>query len=202
MIRIGLTGTLAAGKSTVGRMFERWGACRIDADELAREAVAPGTVGLAAIREEWGDTVLDERGSLDRDAMRRIVFADEIERARLEAIVHSEVRRLRSARTATAEREGELVLVNDVPLLFESGLESECETIVVVDAPISVRRERARRTRGWSGEEFESIETTQLSPAEKRARADHLIENDGTWAELETKARAVWDDLLGGREAG
>ena len=202
MIRIGLTGSLAAGKSTVGRMFERWGARRIDADQLAREAVAPGTAGLTAIREEWGDAVLDERGSLDRDAMRRIIFADESERARLEAIVHSEVRRLRSDRTATAEREGALVIVHDVPLLFESGLESDCDTIVVVDAPVSVRRDRARRTRGWSDEEFESIERTQLSPAEKRARADHLIENDGTWAELERKARGVWGELLSGTEAG
>jgi dephospho-CoA kinase len=201
-MRIGLTGTLAAGKSTVGRMFERWGARRIDADDLAREAVAPGTPGLAAIRESWGEAVLHEDGSLDRDAMRRIVSADASERRRLEAIVHAEVRRLRAARTSEAEGEGAVIVVHEVPLLFESGLDRDCDAIVVVDAAVSTRRDRVRQRRGWTDEEFESIEAAQLSSDEKRARADHVIENDGTRAELEGKARAVWDVLLASPEAG
>lgn len=195
MIRVGLTGSLAAGKSAVGRLFERWGAHRIDADELAREAVAPGSPGLEAIRREFGDEVLDADGSLDRSGMRRIAFASETDRRRLESIVHAEVRRLRAARVEEARRLEIRRVVEEVPLLFEVGLEEEYDAIVVVDAPTAVRIERAAQTRGWTPEDFASIESAQLPGSEKRALADYVIENAGTWEELEIRAREVWDEL-------
>lgn len=198
MIRVGLTGTLAAGKSTVGHLFERWGARRLDADELAREAVAPGTPGLEAIRSEFGDVVLDASGALDRSRMREVAFACEADRRRLEAIVHAEVRRLRAARVDEARRLDTAILVEEVPLLFESGLEGEYDAIVVVDAPNTVRFERASRTRGWTRQEFASIDAAQLPGPEKRARAHHVIENVGSREELEARARQVWDEIRAG----
>lgn len=195
MIRVALTGTLAAGKTAVGRLFESWGAHRIDADELAREAVAPGSAGLEAIRREFGDDVLDASGSLDRSSMRRIAFASEVERRRLEAIVHAEVRRLRAARVEEARRTERRVVVEEIPLLFEIGLEGEYDAVVVVDAPHAVRLARAARTRGWAEDEFASIEATQLPGPEKRARADYVIENAGSREELEARSRLIWSEL-------
>lgn len=201
MIRVGLTGTLAAGKTAVGRLFEGWGAHRIDADELGREAVAPGSLGLEAIRREFGDEVLDETGALDRALMRRIAFAAEPDRQRLEAIVHAEVRGLRARRVEEAARKGVRIIVEEVPLLFEVGLEGDYDVIVVVDAPEAVRLERAARTRGWTADEFESIEATQLPAARKRGLANHVIENAGSRRELEARARAIWDELQSAVEA-
>lgn len=196
MIRVGLTGTVASGKTTVARLFERWGACRIDADELARRAVAPGTEGLARIRERWGERVLGPDGSLDREAMRRLAFADPEARRRLEEIVHAGVRSLREERLAGARAAGAEVTVEEIPLLFEVGLDGSFDALVTVDAPVALRRRRAAESRGWSREEFEAVEAAQLPAEEKRRRADHVIVNDGTLTELEAGARAVWARLL------
>jgi dephospho-CoA kinase len=201
MIRVGLTGTLAAGKTAVGRLFERWGAHRIDADELAREAVAPGSPGLEAIRREFGDEALDAAGFLDRTRMRRVAFASQVDRRRLEAIVHTEVRRLRAARLAEAGRLDTRIVIEEVPLLFEVGLEGEYDAIVVVDAPEAVRLERASRARGWTADEFASIEATQLPGAEKRGRAEYVIDNAGSREELEACSRLIWDELQSLAEA-
>lgn len=195
--RIGLTGTLGAGKSSVGRFFERWGAFRIDADRLAREAVAPGRPAHRRIRSRWGDRVLDETGGLDRAALRRIVLADPAERRRLEEIVHPAVRALRAERRREAERAEARWIVEEVPLLFEVGLEGEYDRIVVVDAPPELRRERVLAARAISDDEFEALERAQIPAAEKRRRADFLVVNDGTLAELESRARHVWEQLTG-----
>lgn len=194
MIRVGLTGTLAAGKSTVGRLFESWGAARIDADRLARDAVAPGTDALERIRERWGDEVIAPDGSLDRAALRRRVFGDEGARAELERIVHAEVRRLREAWRRDMARRAEVV-VEEIPLLFETGLDRGYDTIVVVDAPRSVRRARAAEQRGWTAEEFARVEAAQMDPAEKRERADYVLWNDGDLAVLERAAGDVWNAI-------
>lgn len=196
MIRVGLTGAVASGKSTVGRLFERWGAWRIDADELARRAVAPGTEGLARVREIWGERVIAEDGSLDREAMRRLVFADSEARRRLEEIVHAGVRRLRDDRLAEARAAGAEVTVEEIPLLFEVGMDDRFDAVVTVDAPVALRRRRAAASRGWSREEFDAVEAAQMPVEEKRARSDHVIVNDGTRAELEQAARSVWERLL------
>ncbi len=195
-LRVGLTGTVAAGKSTVGDLFEGWGATRVDADRLAREAVAPGTPALDAIRERWGEDVLSG-GALDRDAMRRIAFADDAARRELEAIVHAGVRRLREAWRERAALEGATILVEEIPLLLERGLADDYDAIVVVDAPVEVRCERAGRSRGWSPEEFQRIDASQLPSSEKRAAADFVIDNAGDLPALEEKAAAVWRALEG-----
>ncbi len=192
MLEVGITGTVGAGKSTVGRLFERWGARRIDADELSREAVAPGTPALEEIVEAWGEEVLAEDGSLDRAALRERVFGDPEARERLESIVHPEVRRLREERLRRARREGVEVAVGEVPLLFETGMEGDFDLVVVVDAPREQRRRRLRSARGLSDETFEAIESAQWSGERKRAAADLVIVNDGTLEELEASARAAW----------
>lgn len=197
MIRVGLTGTLGAGKSTVGRLFERWGAFRVDADRLAREAVEPGSGALERIRRTWGDRVLDAEGVLDRGALRRLVTRDPEARRRLERIVHPEVARLRAERRREAEDRGVEVFVEEVPLLFEVGLEEEFDRVVVVDAPEETRRRRVSRGREIDAAEFEAMDAAQMTGAEKRARADHVIWNDGDRASLERKARKVWERIRG-----
>lgn len=194
-LEVGLTGSLAAGKSTVGRSLEARGAVRIDADELAREAVRPGSAALEEIRGIWGDRVLTRDGSLDRSAMRSVVFGDPGARARLEEIVHAGVRALRRRRHEAAERSGARIIVDEIPLLFELGLEDRYDAVVVVDAPVELRRERAMAGRGWTAAEFDAIEASQLAAAEKVARADHVIFNDGDEAALEAATAAVWRAL-------
>ncbi|MFQ5678175.1 MAG: dephospho-CoA kinase [Gemmatimonadota bacterium] len=195
MIRLGLTGSLGAGKSTVGRLFEAWGATRMDADELAREAVVPGSPAMEAICRAWGARVLDETGRLDRAALRRLVAADPEARAKLEAIVHPEVARLRAEGRARAARDGVELLVEEVPLLFEVGMEEEFDALVVVDAPVALRRERVLRNRGLSAGEFDALEAAQGAPAEKRRRADFLLWNARGREELADQARGVWEAL-------
>lgn len=195
MLEVGLTGTVGAGKSTVGRLFESWGACRVDADRLAREAVAPGSRGLAEVREAFGEKVIDAEGALDREAMRRRAFADPDVRRRLEAIVHPEVRRLKEERAEEARAGGCEVLVAEVPLLLEGGMEDDFDLVVVVDAPREQRRRRVEEERGLDRETFEAIEGAQWPAERKRSAADVVIDNDGTLDRLEAEARAVWEAI-------
>lgn len=195
MIRIGVTGTVAAGKSTVGQLFEDWGAARVDADELARVAVAPGSVGLRRVVEALGESALGDNGEMDRPAVRSLVFHDAEARARLERIVHAEIARLRADWRERCVDDGARILVEEVPLLFETGMEDQYDAIVVVDAPVATRRRRAMATRGWTDEEFDAVEASQLEPAVKRSRADFVIWNDGDTDGLATSARTVWDEL-------
>lgn len=195
MLRVGLTGTVGSGKSTVGRLLERRGAVRVDADELARRAVAPGSPGLAAVRDAFGAEVLDEDGSLDRDAMRERVFTDADARGRLEAIVHPEVRRLLEERAGEARSRGREVLVAEVPLLFEGGMEEAFDLVIVVDAPREERERRVREERGVGTETFEAIEEAQWSAERKRRAADLVVVNDGTLEELESRVEEVWEEI-------
>jgi dephospho-CoA kinase len=196
MIRIGLTGTVAAGKSTVGRLFEVWGGRRVDADVLARAAVSPGSTGLQEVVDLFGPEVLGDDGALDRGAVRRRVFGDADARVALERIVHAEVRRLREEWREHSIAEGATVLVEEIPLLFESGMAGDYDAIVVVDAPVEVRRQRSVASRDWSVEEFDAIDASQLEAAEKRRLADHVIWNDGDRESLEEAASAVWSMLV------
>ncbi len=195
MFRIGLTGNIASGKSTVARVWQRLGAPVIDADVLARRAVEPGSPGLRRIAEEFGPGVLDETGALDRAAMRDIVFRDPAARARLEAIVHPEVGRLREEEEARLEAAGERIVVHDIPLLFEAGLEERFDAVVLVDASEVVRLERLVRDRGLAEDEARRMIDAQMPASLKRGRADYVIENDGTIEELERKAEEVWREL-------
>ena len=196
MLKVGLTGNIAAGKSTVARAWKELGAVVIDADELARRAVDPGTPAYQAIAAEWGDTVLVAGGGeLDRAALRRIVFADPSARERLEQIVHPAVAALRDELYRQAESRGESLVVADIPLLFEVGLVDEFDAIVLVDAPEEVRLVRLVGDRGMDPEEARRMITAQMPSELKRARADYVIENTGSVADAERRAREVWDEL-------
>jgi dephospho-CoA kinase len=196
MIRVGLTGSVAAGKSTVGQLFEMWGASRVDADTLARLAVEPGSEGLERIVALWGEDILAEDGTLDRAAVRRRVFDDPAARAVLEGVVHAEVRRLRDLWRDGEIAAGATIIVEEIPLLFETGLSEGYDVIVMVDAPPAERRRRALASRGWSVEEFDAIDASQMPAEEKRARSDHVIVNDGAREDLENASRSVWNSVV------
>lgn len=193
---MGLTGSVAAGKSAVGRQFEAWGAARLDSDELAGEGIRPGSAGLARIRNMFGDDVLDSRGALDREAMRDRLLADPEAWGRLEEIVHAEVRELRDRRLAELAAAGASIVVEEIPLLFETGLEDDYAVIVAVDAESELRQARALASRGWDADWFETVESRQLAAADKRERADYVIVNDGDLDALVSAARVVWDAIM------
>ena len=201
MIRIGLTGTMGAGKSTVSGLFESWGARRVDADVLARQVVEPGQPGLEAIRRTFGARMLRSDGTLDRAALRAVVFEDPAALRRLEAIIHPAVDRRRAVLLEDARREGARVAVIEIPLLFEKELRGEFDTVVVVDAPEDVRRRRVYETRGLTPEEFSAMDSAQWPGERKRAAADHVIWNDDDLASLESEAREVWDAVTGASAA-
>jgi dephospho-CoA kinase len=191
---VGLTGGIGAGKSAVAQRLAQLGAVVIDADALSREAVAPGTEGLAEVVAAFGSEVLAADGSLDRPALGKLVFGDEAARRRLESIIHPRVR----ARTAelVAAAPPDAVVVNDVPLLVEAGYRDRFQLVVVVLAPLEVRIERLARTRGMSRTEAESRIAAQATDEQRREVADVVIDNDGTLADLRTRVDAVWNDVL------
>lgn len=195
MLKVGLTGNIASGKSSVASVWQQLGATVIDADLLARQAVEPGTPALQAITEEWGAGMLDEQGVLDRGALRDLVFRDPVARERLEQIVHPAVRALRDVEYGNAQARGEQVIVADIPLLFEAGLVDEFDVVVLVDAPEEVREERLVRDRDLDSEEARRMIVAQMPADLKRARADIVIENTGTLDELQERAREVWQRL-------
>lgn len=192
MLVVGLTGNIGSGKSAVARMLEARGVPVIDADVLAREAVAAGSPALRAIVARWGPGMLATDGSLDRAALRRVVFADAAERRALDAIVHPDVRALRDALLAAARSKGEPAVVCDIPLLFEAGLERDVDVVLLVHAPRDVRLERLVRDRGLSPAEALAMIDAQLPAEAKRARSGYVIENDGTLDTLRARVEATW----------
>jgi dephospho-CoA kinase len=195
MLLVGLTGNIASGKSTVSRMFAERGATIIDSDVLARQAVEPGTPGHARIAERWGDAVLSSDGRLDRAALRRIVFADPGQREELNAIVHPEVERMREQLLRAAARRGDRIVVCDIPLLFEKQLADRFDRVVLVDAPRAMRLERLARDRGLTEADAADMIAAQMPAELKRARADIVIDNDGTIDDLERQVAAAWQAL-------
>ena len=195
MLLVGLTGNIASGKSTVAQLFGRWGATLIDADVLARQAVDVGMPAYHAIVERWGQSVTAPDGLIDRRELRQRVFSDSEQLEALNAIVHPEVQRLRDELVDDARRRGDRIVVCDIPLLFERRLADQFDRIVLVDAPRPVRMERLVRDRGLEMTEAMKMIASQMPAELKRARADYLIDNTGTPAELEARAREVWHAL-------
>ena len=193
-MRVGLTGGVASGKSTVATMLRELGAVVIDADAIAREVVATGTPGLAAVVAEFGEELLTAKGELDRPAMGRLVFHDDDARRRLEAIVHPLVFE-RYAEQEAAAPQGALV-VHDIPLLVESGRASEFDAVVVVDVPRELQVERMLRDRGWSLVDAEARIAAQATDEQRRAVADVVIVNDADLERLASVANQVWDRFL------
>jgi len=195
MFRVGLTGNVASGKSTVLDYFRQWGAATVDADVLAREAVAPGTPGLAAVIRRFGAAIQLPDGGLDRGALRQRVMADPAERAALNAIVHPEVARLAAERDAALRKSGARIVVHDIPLLFEVLDPGDFDAIVLVDAPAGLRRQRLMLDRGLSAADADALIAAQQPSAAKRNRSHFLIDNGGDRAALESQARAAWRKL-------
>lgn len=199
---IGLTGGIAAGKSTVAARLAEHGAVVIDADRLAREAVAPGSPGLAAVVERFGPRVLDAEGELDRAALGAIIFGDPEDRAALNAIVHPEVRRLFHERVQeVAAAAPDAVVVYDVPLLVESRAAEEFSLIVVVHAPADLRVERLVALRGMDPASARDRVAAQASDDERLAVADVVIDTSGTLESTIEQVDALWQRLVAERAA-
>lgn len=196
MLSIALTGNIAAGKSTVAELFKGWGATLIDADQLVRQAQAPGQPVLGDIAARFGAEVISSDGSLDRAALRARVLADAAALADLNCIVHPEVHRRRLELLGEARARGDRIVVSDIPLLFEADDPGAFDAVVLVDAPETVRRARLLASRALSSEEVGRMMAAQLASTPKRARSDYVIDNDGDLAALERAARAVWEALL------
>jgi dephospho-CoA kinase len=199
-VRVGLTGGIASGKSTVSAILRELGAVVIDADALAREVVAKGTPGLAAVVEEFGPGLLTSDGDLDRPAMGALVFNDESARKRLEAIVHPLVFE-RIVDLETHAPEGS-VIVHDIPLLAESGRASApdrggFDAVIVVDAPPDVQVERMVRDRGWTERDALARIAAQATPEDRRAIATYLVENTGSREDLRRQVEKIYGDLTG-----
>lgn len=195
MLNVALTGNVASGKTAVADRWRTLGVPVVSADELARQAVEPGSDGLDRVVEAFGDDVLGADGRLDRDRMRGVVFDDPEARKRLEEIVHPIVWRLREKWLNECRAQGASVAVSEIPLLFETGREDDFDAVVLVDAPVDVRLERMVRDRGLSAEEARRIIDAQMDAAEKRGRADYVLDNVGTLPELEVMADRVLAQL-------
>jgi len=195
MLNVGLTGNIASGKSTVTELFRRWGATIIDADGLVREAQAPGTPVLAAIASRFGSAMLRPDGTLDRAALRHKVMNNPAALADLNAIVHPDVHRRRDELMRRAAARGDRIVVSDIPLLFEAVDPAAFDVVVLVDAPVEIRRQRLLANRDLSPSDAERMLAAQLPSNSKRTRSDYVIDNMGDLAALERAARKVWEAL-------
>lgn len=190
---VGLTGGIGAGKSAVAARLATHGAVLIDADQLSRAVVAPGTPGLAEVVALFGPAVLGEDGRLDRAAIGALVFGDRAARRALEAIIHPRVL-ARSTAIAAGVAE-DAVVVNDVPLLVEAGLSAAYDVVVVVRAASELRIQRLLRDRGLSEPEVLARMGTQATDQQRAAVADIVIDNDGSYEALLAAADEVWREL-------
>lgn len=193
-MRVGLTGGVASGKSTVAGMLMDLGVVLVDADVLAREVVTPGTDGLTAVVDAFGTDVLTEAGELDRPAVGRLVFGDPERRRALEAIIHPRVR-ARAAELEAAAPAGALV-VHDIPLLVETGQAGDFDAVVVVDAPPDLQRRRMMERRGMSAEDAEARIAAQADRGTRLAAATHVVENTGDLDTLRARVEEVHASLL------
>lgn len=196
MIRVGLTGGIGSGKSTVSRLLASYGAVVVDADLVAREVVEPGTPGLAAVVEAFGTAVLLPTGALDRNALGKVVFGDAAARARLSGILHPLIGERSGELMEAASASGAPMLVHDVPLLVESSLQSRYDVVVVVDASPAVQLDRLVRLRGMSSADAQARIAAQASREDRLAAATVVLDNDGTVEELTGQVQALWADLL------
>lgn len=192
---VALTGGIASGKTTVANLLAEHGALLIDSDQLAREVVEPGTPGLAQVVTRFGEQVLTQAGSLDRQALGDIVFADAAARADLNAIIHPLVRRRRAELIAQAA--ADQIVVSVIPLLVETGLVDQFDAVVVVDVPSQTQVARLVRRNDISPEQAQARLDAQASRAERLAAADWVVTNSGSRAELEAQVERLWSQMCG-----
>ncbi|MGW6132236.1 dephospho-CoA kinase [Cellulomonas sp. NPDC055163] len=200
MQRIGLTGGIAAGKSVAASHLAELGAVVIDYDQLAREAVEPGSVGLDEVAEAFGPGVVGADGALDRAALAALVFTDAAALERLNGIIHPVVRRLAAEReAAAATADAGAVVVHDIPLLVETGRGDEFHVVVVVHAPVAQRLGRLVEGRGLARDEAERRIAAQTSDETRAAAADVVLDGTGTDAGLRAQVDALWARLAAER---
>jgi len=193
-MRVGLTGGVGAGKSTVAKLLAEHGAVIIDADAIAREVVEPGTPGFAAVVDAFGDEVVGADGALDRPKLASIVFADDEQRSRLNAIVHPLVGE-RTTELMSAAPDGAIV-VYDVPLLVESGLAEGFDFVLVVEASVPTRLARLA-ARGMPEDDARNRIAAQASDEQRRVVADAVVRNDGSLDDLRVQVEDVWQRIAG-----
>lgn len=193
MLRVGLTGGIGAGKSEVSRRLAAQGAVLIDADAIAREVVAPGTPGLAAVIAEFGEDLLKPDKSLDRERLAGIVFADAGRLARLNAITHPLVGERMAAAEAGAGPDA--IVVHDVPLIAENNLKAGYDLVVVVDVPEHVQLDRLVKHRQMTQEQAEARMAAQASREDRLAIADLVVDNSSSLAELDRQVGDLWAEL-------
>lgn len=200
VLRVGLTGGIGSGKSEVSRRLAGRGAAILDADRAARQVVEPGTPGLARIAGAFGRGVLRADGSLDRERLGEIVFADQAQRERLNAIVHPLVRDVMVEEQERARQSGAAVIVEDVPLLAENGMAPLYDLVVVVDVPEQVQLERLTAQRGMPAEQARARMAAQASRGDRLAIADLVVDNSGTLADLDARVGELWAAITAARE--
>jgi dephospho-CoA kinase len=193
--RIALTGGIATGKSHVRAEIERLGVPTIDADQLAREAVAPGSEGRAAVAARFGTAVVGADGTIDRRALAAIVFADPGARRDLEAIIHPVVRRRIDKWFASLDASAHPFAVADIPLLFETGREGEFDAVIVAACDPATQLRRVMERDGLSEADAMARISAQIPIADKVRRADHVVPTDGTFAETAARVRALVERL-------
>ena len=191
---IGIAGGIGSGKSRVAAILRELGCLVSDADALAKAMLDEASV-RQVIAGWWGDAVFDDKGHVDRAAVADMVFDDPSELQRLEALLHPLVERARGAEFDAAP-EGTPALVIDAPLLFEAGLEKQCDVILFVDASRSIRLERLIEGRGWNADELDRREDQQISLDEKRARAHHVLQNHGGVDDLREQVEQILETLV------
>lgn len=191
---VGLTGGIASGKSTVSKMFAQRGAKIVDADQIARQVVEPGTIGLQEVVKAFGTDILKE-GELDRKALGRIVFQDEKARKRLNQIVHPLIRKEMLRQTRQYEEAGEWIVIWDVPLLFESQLTDWVKKVIVVYVSQEVQLERLQKRDHLSKKEALERIHAQLPIEEKRKKADYVIDNQESLTSTERQVDRLWNYL-------
>lgn len=193
MLRVGLTGGVASGKSAVSAMLAELGATVIDADQLARDVVAPGTDGWREVVGAFGSDVLTDSGDLDRPALAAIVFADPERRRELERIIHPRVRARAAELEATASHNA--IVVHDIPLLVETGQAADFDAVVVVDAPPDLQVERMVEQRGLTPDEAWARVRAQTTRDRRAAVATYVIDNTGTLEDLRRRVTEVFERL-------
>ena len=193
MFLIGLTGGIAAGKSTVARFWQSLGAVEIDADMLAREVVAPGTNGAKEVANEFGAEYFSQTGELNRSKLGELVFSDSEARENLESIVHPLVKA--KAKELIAQADPNAIVVYTVPLLVEANVDLPFDAVVTVEAPEDVRIKRLIESRGMSREEAANRIANQAKPIERAARADYVLNSNQSLDLLIADARELWEEF-------
>jgi len=200
MFLIGLTGGIAAGKSTVASIWVSLGAIEIDADVLAREVIKSGSAGLTKIKEHFGESVFDDSGSLDRKALGEIVFNNDAQRKVLESIVHPLVRQ--RAQDILKSVPNDSIVIYTVPLLVEANVELPFDVIVSVEAPESERAQRLVSSRGMTLEQALARIKSQASAVERAAKADHILNSNQSLAGLTADATRLFESFRAKKERG